>query len=71
MQTGGLDGIAPDGLLGLGFGDISIPSFLAKAGLVQNSFSICFDEDDNGRIFIGDQGISTQLSTPFLTWEGK
>ncbi|RWR78452.1 aspartic proteinase-like protein 1 isoform X1 [Cinnamomum micranthum f. kanehirae] len=71
MQTGGLDGIAPDGLLGLGFGDISIPSFLAKAGLVQNSFSICFDEDDTGRIFIGDQGISTQLSTPFLTWEGK
>ncbi|XXG87547.1 hypothetical protein AAC387_Pa11g2207 [Persea americana] len=71
-QTGGyLDGIAPDGLLGLGFGDISVPSFLAKAGLVRNSFSMCFNEDDSGRIFIGDQGISTQQSTPFLAWEGK
>ncbi|RWR93043.1 aspartic proteinase-like protein 1 isoform X1 [Cinnamomum micranthum f. kanehirae] len=71
-QTGGyLDGIAPDGLLGLGFGDISVPSFLAKAGLVRNSFSMCFNEDDSGRIFIGDQGMSTQQSTPFLAWEGK
>ncbi|XP_058085087.1 aspartic proteinase-like protein 1 isoform X2 [Magnolia sinica] len=73
-QSGGyLDGIAPDGLLGLGFGDVSVPSFLAKAGLVRNSFSLCFDDDDgdSGRIFFGDQGSSAQQSTPFLEWEGK
>lgn len=71
-QSGGyLDGIAPDGVLGLGFGDISVPSSLAKAGLVRNSFSMCFNEDDSGRLFIGDQGISTQQSSPFLTSEGK
>ncbi|KAH7520649.1 hypothetical protein FEM48_Zijuj08G0167600 [Ziziphus jujuba var. spinosa] len=50
-QSGGyLDGIAPDGLLGLGLGEISVPSFLSKAGSIRNSFSFCFDEDDSGRI---------------------
>ncbi|KAK8677898.1 hypothetical protein V6N13_143418 [Hibiscus sabdariffa] len=44
-QSGGyLDGAAPDGLMGLGPGNVSIPSLLAKAGLIQNSFSICLDE---------------------------
>ncbi|XP_068641696.1 aspartic proteinase-like protein 1 [Aristolochia californica] len=71
-QTGGyVSGIAPDGLLGMGFGAISVPSFLAKAGLVRDSFSLCFKEDASGRIFFGDQGLSKQLSTPFLTVEGK
>ncbi|XP_068637028.1 aspartic proteinase-like protein 1 [Aristolochia californica] len=71
-QTGGyLSGSAPDGLLGLGFGDISVPSFLAKAGLVRDSFSLCFKEDASGRIVFGDQGLSKQQSTPFLTVEGK
>ncbi|KAL6911498.1 hypothetical protein ACP4OV_000303 [Aristida adscensionis] len=65
-----LDGIAPDGLLGLGMADISVPSFLARAGLVRNSFSMCFKEDDSGRIFFGDQGVSTQLSTPFVPLNG-
>ncbi|KAM0892341.1 hypothetical protein ACQ4PT_025837 [Festuca glaucescens] len=65
-----LDGIAPDGLLGLGMADISVPSFLARAGLVRNSFSMCFKED-SGRIFFGDQGVPTQQSTPFVPLNGK
>ncbi|XP_048232806.1 aspartic proteinase-like protein 1 isoform X2 [Ricinus communis] len=71
-QSGGyLDGVAPDGLMGLGLAEISVPSFLAKAGLIRNSFSMCFDEDDSGRIFFGDQGPTTQQSTPFLTLDGN
>ncbi|KAL5666447.1 hypothetical protein ACJX0J_026555, partial [Zea mays] len=66
-----LDGIAPDGLLGLGMADISVPSFLARAGLVRNSFSMCFKEDSSGRIFFGDQGVSSQQSTPFVPLYGK
>lgn len=66
-----LDGVAPDGLLGLGMADISVPSFLARAGLVRNSFSMCFKEDNSGRIFFGDQGVSTQQSTPFVPLYGK
>jgi hypothetical protein len=50
--------------------DISVPSFLARAGLVRNSFSMCFKED-SGRIFFGDQGVSTQQSTPFVPLNGK
>ncbi|KAG6657505.1 hypothetical protein I3843_04G088000 [Carya illinoinensis] len=70
-QSGGyLDGVAPDGLMGLGFGEIAVPSILAKAGLVQNSFSICFNEDDSGRIFFGDLGPSIQQSTSFLPLDG-
>ncbi|XP_030498834.2 aspartic proteinase-like protein 1 isoform X1 [Cannabis sativa] len=61
-----LDGIAPDGLMGLGLGEISVPSFLAKAGIVRNSFSLCFDENDSGRIFFGDLGPINQHSTSFL-----
>ncbi|BBH05654.1 Eukaryotic aspartyl protease family protein [Prunus dulcis] len=71
-QSGGyLDGIAPDGLLGLGLGEISVPTFLAKAGLTKNSFSMCFDEDDSGRLFFGDQGPATQQSTSFLPSNGN
>ncbi|RLN09066.1 aspartic proteinase-like protein 1 isoform X1 [Panicum miliaceum] len=66
-----LDGVAPDGLLGLGMADISVPSFLARVGLVRNSFSMCFKEDNSGRIFIGDQGVSNQQSTPFVPLYGK
>ncbi|PON65279.1 Aspartic peptidase [Parasponia andersonii] len=66
-QSGGyLEGIAPDGLMGLGLGEISVPSFLAKAGLVRNSFSLCFDEDSSGWLFFGDQGPVNQHSTSFL-----
>ncbi|WOK94350.1 aspartic proteinase-like protein 1 [Canna indica] len=71
-QSGGyLDGIAPDGLLGLGFGDVSVPSFLARTGLIRSSFSLCFRQDDSGRILFGDRGPSTQHSTPFVTLDGK
>lgn len=71
-QTGGyLNGVAPDGLLGLGLGEISVPSFLAKAGYIRNSFSLCFNEDDSGRLLFGDQGIASQQTTPFLPLDGK
>ncbi|CAI0429115.1 unnamed protein product [Linum tenue] len=71
-QSGGyLDGIAPDGLMGLGPGKISVPSFLAKAGFIQDSFSLCFDEEDSGKIYFGDQGPHAQQSTPFLTSNGN
>lgn len=66
-----MDGIAPDGLLGLGFGNISVPSILARSGLVHNSFSMCFQDDNSGRIYFGDQGVSTQQSTPFVPLEGN
>ncbi|XP_028755089.1 aspartic proteinase-like protein 1 isoform X1 [Neltuma alba] len=70
-QSGGyLDGVAPDGLMGLGTGEISVPSLLAKSGLIHNSFSMCFDDDDSGRIFFGDQGSAIQQSTPFLPLDG-
>ncbi|KAK2659651.1 hypothetical protein Ddye_006184 [Dipteronia dyeriana] len=61
-----LDGAAPDGLMGLGPGDNSVPSLLAEAGLIKNSFSICFDDNASGRILFGDQGLASQQSTPFL-----
>ncbi|KAL4280897.1 hypothetical protein GQ457_03G033010 [Hibiscus cannabinus] len=71
-QSGGyLDGAAPDGLMGLGPGNVSIPSLLAKAGLIQNSFSICLDETGSGRIYFGDKGIPSQQSTPFLPVGGN
>ncbi|KAG5529402.1 hypothetical protein RHGRI_029954 [Rhododendron griersonianum] len=71
-QSGGyLDGVAPDGLMGLGLGKVSVLSVLAKSGLVRNSFSLCFDDDDSGRLFFGDQGPAGQHSTPFLPSGGK
>lgn len=71
-QSGGyLDGIAPDGLLGLGFGEVSVPSFLANSGVTRNSFSLCFGESGSGNIYFGDQGLSTQKTTPFLPVDGK
>ncbi|QCE00484.1 aspartyl protease family protein [Vigna unguiculata] len=71
-QTGEyLEGASPDGVLGLGPGNISVPSLLAKAGLTQNSFSICLGENESGRIIFGDQGHATQHSTPFLPINGE
>ncbi|KAJ4761528.1 Eukaryotic aspartyl protease family protein [Rhynchospora pubera] len=71
-QGGGyLEGMAPDGLLGLGLGEISVPSFLSKVGLVKNSFSICFKEDNSGHIYFGDEGVPSQKSTPFVALDGK
>ncbi|XP_031127808.1 aspartic proteinase-like protein 1 [Ipomoea triloba] len=66
-----LDGAAPDGVLGLGPGKISVPSLLANSGLVPHSFSLCFDKSHSGRIFFGDQGPGNQRFTPFLPLEGN
>ncbi|XP_022963037.1 aspartic proteinase-like protein 1 isoform X1 [Cucurbita moschata] len=71
-QSGGyLSGVAPDGLFGLGLGEISVLSSLAKEGLVQNSFSLCFNEDGSGRIFFGDEGPASQQMTSFVLLDGK
>ncbi|KAM1062536.1 hypothetical protein ACFX13_027513 [Malus domestica] len=65
-QTGiFLDGAAPNGLLGLGMEDVSIPSILAGQGLALNSFSMCFGLDGIGRIRFGDNGSQGQAETPF------
>lgn len=66
-QTGQyLDGIAPDGVMGLGPGDISVPSVLAKSGFVPHSFSFCYDKSYSGRLYFGDQGTPSQRSTSFI-----
>lgn len=71
-QSGGyLSGVAPDGLFGLGLGEISVLSSLAKEGLVQNSFSLCFNQDGSGRIFFGDEGPASQQMTSFVPLDGK
>ncbi|KAL4582887.1 hypothetical protein LXL04_007448 [Taraxacum kok-saghyz] len=71
-QSGGyLDGIAPDGVLGLGLGDVSIPSLLAKSGVTKNAFSLCFGEGGSGNIYFGDEGPPSQKTTPFLPLDGK
>ncbi|KAJ8531419.1 hypothetical protein K7X08_026853 [Anisodus acutangulus] len=65
-QTGAfLNGAAPNGLFGLGMGNISVPSILASKGLAANSFSMCFGADGIGRIDFGDKGSPGQGETPF------
>ncbi|KAK6793406.1 hypothetical protein RDI58_006859 [Solanum bulbocastanum] len=65
-QTGAfLNGAAPNGLFGLGMGNISVPSVLASKGLAANSFSLCFGADGTGRIDFGDKGSLDQGETPF------
>ncbi|KAK4390187.1 Aspartic proteinase-like protein 1 [Sesamum angolense] len=71
-QTGQyLDGIAPDGVMGLGPRDISVPSLLAKSGLIPHSFSFCYDKSYSGRLYFGDQGPSSQKSTSLLQLKGN
>ncbi|XP_057500084.1 aspartyl protease family protein 1-like isoform X2 [Actinidia eriantha] len=66
VQTGiFLEGLAPNGLFGLGMGNISVPSVLANKGLAANSFSMCFGPDGVGRISFGDKGSTEQDETPF------
>ncbi|KAK7262992.1 hypothetical protein RJT34_30576 [Clitoria ternatea] len=66
IQTGiFLYGAAPNGLFGLGMGNVSVPSILAKEGLIANSFSMCFRSDGYGRITFGDIGNPNQGKTPF------
>ncbi|CAM6039322.1 unnamed protein product [Sphagnum compactum] len=67
-QTGGFvqGSSASDGLLGLGLADISVPSTMARQGVAQNSFSMCFALDGSGRIVFGDRGPPKQPSTPLV-----
>ncbi|KAH7848583.1 hypothetical protein Vadar_004773 [Vaccinium darrowii] len=66
VETGAfLEGLAPNGLFGLGMNDISVPSVLANKGLTANSFSMCFGTDGYGRMNFGDTGSSGQGQTPF------
>ncbi|KAM4118487.1 hypothetical protein ACB094_02G207000 [Castanea mollissima] len=60
-----LNGFAPNGLLGLDLGNISVPSTIARKGLGPNSFSMCFGSDGTGRINFGDNGTSEQKETSF------
>ncbi|KAG6700740.1 hypothetical protein I3843_08G122000 [Carya illinoinensis] len=65
-QTGSfLEGAAPNGLFGLGIGNISVPSTLARNRLASNSFALCFGRDGFGRISFGNNGSSDQSETPF------
>ncbi|CAL0331935.1 unnamed protein product [Lupinus luteus] len=68
-QTGAfLDGAAPNGLLGLGMRNVSVPSILANKGLTSNIFSMCFGSDGSGRITFGDNGNLDQGKTPLNLW---
>ena len=65
VQSGSfLDIAAPNGLFGLGMEKISVPSVLAREGLVADSFSMCFGKDAAGRISFGDKGSVDQRETP-------
>lgn len=67
-QTGAfLKNAAPNGLIGLGLRDISVPSILSRAGIIPDSFSLCFGNDGLGRIRFGDKGGPGQLHAPFFT----
>ncbi|GFY88050.1 eukaryotic aspartyl protease family protein [Actinidia rufa] len=66
VQTGSfLDVAAPNGLFGLGFEKISVPSILSSEGYTADSFSMCFGHDGTGRINFGDKGSADQEETPF------
>ncbi|KAK4760816.1 hypothetical protein SAY87_005709 [Trapa incisa] len=66
VQTGSfLDIAAPNGLIGLGMEQISVPSILSREGFTVDSFSMCFGSDGFGRINFGDKGSFDQEETPF------
>eukprot|EP00250_Pteridium_aquilinum_P008414 c17926_g2_i2 orf=63-1478(+) len=70
VQTGDLvQGVAPDGLFGLGPDSISVPSTLARNGIVStNSFSMCFSSNDSsGRLVFGTTAVKGFSSTPLLS----
>ncbi|KAH8960306.1 hypothetical protein BDL97_06G125500 [Sphagnum fallax] len=68
-QTGDfLNGtLAPDGVLGLGTGNISVLSTLKRELGLLDSFSICTSFSGTGRIAFGDKGPITQQTTPFVS----
>lgn len=59
----------PDGIMGLGDLNISVPNTLANANMIQNSFSMCFDNtsDGSGRLVFGDRGSSMAANTNMLS----
>ncbi|KAJ4775382.1 Eukaryotic aspartyl protease family protein [Rhynchospora pubera] len=66
VQTGSfLDGGAPNGLMGLGLSQISVPSIIANNSLISitDSFSMCFGTDGYGRLNFGDEGSPDQNET--------
>ncbi|KAJ3672381.1 hypothetical protein LUZ60_007102 [Juncus effusus] len=67
VQTGSfLKTGATNGLMGLGMDNLSVPTMLAKQGLISDSFSMCFSSDGIGRLNFGDRGTSDQSETPFI-----
>ncbi|CAK9211412.1 unnamed protein product [Sphagnum troendelagicum] len=68
-QTGDfLNGtLAPDGVLGLGTGNISVLGTLKRELGLLDSFSICTSFSATGRIAFGDKGPITQQTTPFVS----
>ncbi|KAJ3691280.1 hypothetical protein LUZ61_020444 [Rhynchospora tenuis] len=65
FQTGAFLGtVAPNGLMGLGIANVSVPTMLARKGLITDSFSMCFSIDGSGRLNFGDEGSSDQSETP-------
>jgi hypothetical protein len=53
--------------LGLGTGEISVPSTLSRELGLLDSFSICTNLSGTGRIAFGDKGPITQQTTPFVS----
>jgi hypothetical protein len=49
--------------MGLGLTNLSVPSMIANAGLISDSFSMCFGADGYGRLNFGDQGSADQNET--------
>ncbi|MCO5611494.1 hypothetical protein L7F22_065747 [Adiantum nelumboides] len=69
VQTGDLvKGVAPNGLFGLGPEAISVPSTLARNGIISsNSFSMCFsDSDSSGRLVFGVEALEGIPITPLV-----
>ncbi|KAK4722370.1 hypothetical protein R3W88_012603 [Solanum pinnatisectum] len=66
-----LSGAAPDGVMGLGPGEISVPSLLAKSGFVPHSFSLCFGKSNSGIIFFGDKGLENERRSSFVYLDGN
>ena len=64
--------LPPNGRLGLGNNVLSVPSTLARNGVVPNSFSLCFGSNhDYGRITFGDTGNSDEKEASFNIEQSK
>ncbi|XP_078161146.1 aspartyl protease family protein 1-like isoform X1 [Carex rostrata] len=68
VQTGHLiNGGPPNGLMGLGLSNISVPSMIANSGIISDSFSMCFGVDGDGQLNFGDKGSDDQFETKLNT----